>query len=116
KASMSRGSRCTVTAEPSPGDWIIRDKVELSAETVLSPVQLQVLKAKATRLPQSLTVHWAVESIARLGGYLEHRRKTPIGIQVLWKGWAKLHSLVEEKMRFWGTQRAPQNLIFSLQC
>jgi len=28
-------------------------------------------------------------------GYLEHRRKTPIGIQVLWRGWAKLHDLVE---------------------
>jgi hypothetical protein len=26
---------------------------------------------------------------------LEHRRKTPIGIQVLWRGWAKLQDLVE---------------------
>jgi hypothetical protein len=26
---------------------------------------------------------------------LEHRRKTPIGIVVLWRGWAKLHDLVE---------------------
>ncbi|MEM6448444.1 MAG: IS4 family transposase, partial [Cyanobacteria bacterium P01_D01_bin.123] len=32
---------------------------------------------------------------ARLGGYLEHRRNTPIGIQVLWKGLAKLQDLVE---------------------
>ncbi len=30
-------------------------------------------------------------AIARLGGYLEHRHKTPIGIQVLWRGWLKLH-------------------------
>ena len=29
-----------------------------------------------------LTVAWAVEAVAYLGGYLEHRRKTPIGIQV----------------------------------
>ncbi|QFS50488.1 Transposase [Nostoc sphaeroides CCNUC1] len=32
-------------------------------------------------------------AIARLGGYLEHRHKTPIGIQVLWRGWLKLHDL-----------------------
>ncbi|WP_442945073.1 hypothetical protein [Nostoc sp.] len=38
-----------------------------------------------------LTVSWAVEAIARLGGYLEHRSKTPIGIQLLWRGWLKLH-------------------------
>ena len=42
-----------------------------------------------------LTVAWAVETIAYLGGYLEHRRKTPIGIQVLWRGWLKLHDMSE---------------------
>ncbi|MEO0949673.1 MAG: IS4 family transposase, partial [Cyanobacteria bacterium J06641_5] len=36
-----------------------------------------------------------VEAVARLGGYLEHRRKTAIGIQVLWRGWSKLHDLLE---------------------
>ncbi|MEM7769046.1 MAG: IS4 family transposase [Cyanobacteria bacterium P01_A01_bin.37] len=89
------GFLCVIAADLLRLTYLNRTQPKLSAETVLSPVQLQVLKAKATRLPQSLTVHWAVESIARLGGYLEHRRKTPIGIQVLWKGWAKLHSLVE---------------------
>ena len=34
-------------------------------------------------------------AVAYLGGYLEHRRKTPIGIQVLWRGWSKLHDLCE---------------------
>ena len=49
-----------------------------------------------------LTVSWAVEAlaqpaagIARLGGYLEYRHNTPIGIQVLWRGWLKLHDLCE---------------------
>ncbi|MBG1267956.1 hypothetical protein F8S12_16765 [Nostoc sp. WHI] len=42
-----------------------------------------------------LTAGWAVEAIARLGGYLEHRHRTPIGIQVLWRGWLKLHDLCE---------------------
>jgi len=72
-----------------------RTEPERSAESVLNSVQMQVLKAKASRLPDVLKVAWAVEAIARLGGYLEHRRKTPIGIQVLWRGWAKLHNLVE---------------------
>ena len=34
-------------------------------------------------------------SVASLGGYLKHRRKTPIGIQVLWRGWLKLHDLCQ---------------------
>ena len=73
--------------------YLQRTQPEMPAEQVLTPVQIQVLSAKSARLPKRLTVAWAVEAIARLGGYLEHRRKTPIGIQVLWKGWAKLQDL-----------------------
>ncbi len=51
---------------------------------ILNPLQLRILKAKSPKLPKVLTVSWAVEAVARLGGYLEHRSKTPIGIQVLW--------------------------------
>lgn len=61
-----------------------------------------MLKAKSPKLPKVLTVGWAVEAftkcaegIARLGGYLEHRHRTPIGIQVLWRGWLKLHDKSE---------------------
>jgi hypothetical protein len=50
-------------------------------------------KAKSPKLPKVLTVSWVVEAVAWLGAYLEHRRKTPIGIQVLWRGWLKLHDL-----------------------
>ena len=62
---------------------------------ILNPLELKILKAKSAKLPQVLTVSWAVEAVARLGGYLEHRSKTPIGIQVLWRGWLKLHDLCE---------------------
>ncbi|NEQ44425.1 MAG: IS4 family transposase [Leptolyngbya sp. SIOISBB] len=72
-----------------------RTQPESPAESVLNSGQRQVLQAKSAQLPKILTVAWAVEAIARLGGYLEHRRKPPIGIQVLWRGWAKLHDLVE---------------------
>lgn len=75
--------------------YLQRTQPEMPAEEVLNSTQIQVLKAKSARLPKTLTVAWAVEAIAWLGGYLEHRRKTPIGIQVLWRGWAKLHDLVE---------------------
>jgi hypothetical protein len=64
---------------------------------ILNPLQLRILKAKSPtpKLPKVLTVSWAVEAVARLGGYLEHRSKTPIGIQVLWGGWLKLHDKSE---------------------
>lgn len=75
--------------------YLHRTKPEAPIELVLNPVQVEVLKAKSPRLPQQLTVAWAVEAVASLGGYLEHRRKTPIGIQVLWRGWSKLQDLCE---------------------
>jgi hypothetical protein len=40
---------------------------------------MEVLKAgRSKQLPSTLSVAWAVESVAALGGYLEHRRNTPI--------------------------------------
>ncbi len=89
------GFLCVIAADLLRLTYLKRTQPQMPAEAVLSPVQIQVLTAKTARLPKALTVKWAVESIARLGGYLEHRRKTPIGIQVLWKGWAKLQDLVE---------------------
>lgn len=69
---------------------------------LLNPLQLRILTAKSPKPAKVLTVNWAVEAlaqpaagIARLGGYLKHRHKTSIGIQVLWRGWLKLHDLCE---------------------
>jgi len=75
--------------------YLHRTQPTTDAIVVLNPLQLKVLKAKSSKLPKVLTIAWAVEAIARLGGYLEHRYKTPIGIQVLWRGWLKLHDLCE---------------------
>ncbi len=75
--------------------YLHRTQPTAAAIVVLNPLQLQVLSAKSPKLPKVLTVSWAVEAVARLGGYLEHRHKTPIGIQVLWRGWLKLHDLCE---------------------
>ncbi len=76
--------------------YLHRTQPQAPASAILNSVQLEVLKAKVSKkLPTILTVGWAVEAVAYLGGYLEHRRKTPIGIQVLWRGWLKLHDLCE---------------------
>lgn len=89
------GFLCVIAVDLLRLTYLKRTQPEMPAEKVLTSAQIQVLKAKSPRLPKTLTVDWAIEAIARLGGYLEHRRKTPIGIQVLWRGWAKLHQLVE---------------------
>ena len=75
--------------------YLHRTQPSASAIEILNPLELRILKAKSPKLPKVLTISWAVEAIARLGGYLEHRSKTPIGIQVLWRGWLKLHDLCE---------------------
>ena len=75
--------------------YLQRTAPENPATEVLTTEQVEVLVAKADKVPQQLTVGWALEAVARLGGYLEHRRKTPVGIQVLWRGWAKLQELLE---------------------
>jgi hypothetical protein len=76
--------------------YLHRTQPDAPATDVLNPIQLQVLKAtvaKRKKLPPILNVAWAIESVAFLGGFLEHRRHSPIGIQVLWRGWLKLHDL-----------------------
>lgn len=75
--------------------YLHRTQPDSPAIEVLNPLELKLLKVKSPKLPKVLTVSWAVEAVARLGGYLEHRSKTPIGIQVLWRGWLKLHDLCE---------------------
>jgi len=89
------GFLTVIAAELLRVTYLYRTQPNAPATTVLSPVQLNVLKASSSKLPKMFTVAWAVEAVARLGGYLEHRRKTPIGIQVLWRGWLQLATLCQ---------------------
>lgn len=76
--------------------YLHRNSPDSPAVLVLAPVQIDVLLALTPaqlKNPGNLTIDWAIRAIARLGGYLEHRRKTAIGIQVLWRGWLQLESL-----------------------
>lgn len=89
------GFLCVTAVELLRVTYLERTQPQLPAQDVLTPLQIKVLIAKTPKVPKTLTVAWAVQAVARLGGYLEHRRNTPIGIQVLWKGWAKLNDLIE---------------------
>lgn len=89
------GFLTVIAAELLRVTYLHRTRPHATAEMVLTTVQMDVLKANSAKLPKVLTVAWAIEAVARLGGYLSHRRKTPIGIQVLWRGWLKLASLCE---------------------
>ena len=89
------GFLSVIAAELLQLTYLHRTQPEASVELVLNPTQIAVLKAKSPQPPKVLTVAWALEAVARLGGYLEHRRKTPIGIQVLWRGWLKLQDLCD---------------------
>jgi hypothetical protein len=76
--------------------YLHRTQPDAPAVEILNSVQMEVLTAqRSKKLPSTLTVAWAVESVAALGGYLEHRRNTPIGIQVLWRGWLQLQALCQ---------------------
>lgn len=75
--------------------YLHRTQPNAPVELVLNPTQVAVLKARSSKLLSVLTTAWAVEAVARVGGYLKHRRQTPIGIQVLWRGYSKLHDLYQ---------------------
>jgi len=80
----------------TPLSWMLLTTEVIEDVNMASTIQLEVLKAKVSqKIPSLFTVAWAVEAVAYLGGYLEHRRKTPIGIQVQERGWLKLHDLCE---------------------
>jgi len=92
------GFLTTISADLSQMTYLHRTQPESPADEIFTPVQIKVLKAKSLspKKPKSVeTIFEAIEAIARLGGYLEHRRKTPIGITVLWRGWLELMSLCE---------------------
>lgn len=78
--------------------YLHRNSPHSSAELVLTKIQMDVLLASTPPKQKKLlelTVDWAIRAIARLGGYLEHRKNSPIGIQVLWRGWLELETLCQ---------------------
>ncbi len=96
--SVLLGFLTAISADLLRITYLNRTQPDSSAKSILTPVQIKVLTAlSSTRKTnyQGTTISWAITEIARLGGYLEHRRKTPIGITVLWRGWLELISLCQ---------------------
>ncbi len=90
------GFLTSIAAQLLKMTYLNRTQPETPATEVLSELQIEVLQAKSKKsLPSVLTVAWAMQSVARLGGYLEHRKNSPIGITVLWRGWLQLQNLCE---------------------
>ncbi|MGR3280544.1 IS4 family transposase, partial [Acaryochloris marina NIES-2412] len=67
------GFLCVTAVELLRVTYLERTQPQLPAQDVLTPLQIKVLIAKTPKAPKRLTVAWAVEAVARLGGYLEHR-------------------------------------------
>ena len=78
--------------------YLHRTSPHLLATEVLTKTQIDVLIASSPpKLKKEIefTIDWAIRAIARLGGYLEHRKNSAIGIQVLWRGWLELENLCQ---------------------
>ncbi len=90
------GFLTSIAAQLLKMTYLNRTQPETPATEVLSELQIEVLQAKSKKsLPSVLTVAWAMQSVASNGGYLEHRKNSPIGITVLWRGWLQLQNLCE---------------------
>ncbi len=90
------GFLTSIAAQLLKMTYLNRTQPETAATEVLSELQIEVLQAKSKKsLPSVLTVDWAMQSVASNGGYLEHRKNSPIGITVLWRGWLQLQNLCE---------------------
>ena len=72
--------------------YLNRTLPEAPASSVLNEVQIEVKGAKSRKpvTAVDLTVAWAMKAVARLGGYLSHRKKSNIGITVLWRGFKEV--------------------------
>lgn len=91
------GFLTNIAAELLKITYVHRTNPEAPISSVLNKVQIKILVAKSQKsvTAADLTVAWGLQAVARLGGYLGHRRKSNIGITVLWRGFLELQSLCE---------------------
>ena len=75
------GFLTSIAAQLLKMTYLNRTNPEAPALYVLNEVQIEVKGAKSRKSVTTvdLTVAWAIEAVARLGGYLSHRRKSNIG-------------------------------------
>ena len=98
RMSTMLGFLTVIAAQLLQMTYLHRNSPHSSAKLVLTKIQMDVLLASTPSKQKKqiqLTVDWAIRAIARLGGYLEHRKNSPIGIQVLWRGLLELETLCQ---------------------
>ncbi|KAB8330447.1 IS4 family transposase [Scytonema tolypothrichoides VB-61278] len=96
--STMLGFLTVIAAQLLQMTYLHRNSPHSPATVVLTKVQMDVLLASSPpklRKDVELTIDWAIRAIARLGGYLEHRKNSAIGIQVLWRSWLELETLCQ---------------------
>lgn len=73
-----------------------KEHPEEDAEEIFSAEEVRMLCLKEKKKPPyQMTVHEAVISTAKLGGYLARKNDSPPGIKALWIGFQTLQNLVE---------------------
>ena len=96
--STMRGFLTVIAAQLFRITYLHRTSPQTSATEVLTKTQMDVLIATTppkVKKEMEFTIDWAIRAVARLGGYLEHRKNSAIGIQVLWRGWLELETLCQ---------------------
>ena len=79
---------------------------QLPADVLFSNREIDVLEAYAKkRLTQPTQLGEAVQLVAHLGGYLGRVHDPPPGHQLMWHGYAQLHTLCEGfSLREWHSE------------
>lgn len=72
-----------------------RREPERPAREVLDADLLAVVAAQTGQAPAQMTMGAFWKAVAQMGGYLARRRDGPPGWKTLWKGWLRVHSLLE---------------------
>ena len=74
---------------------LARQEPERPAHEVLDPDLLAIVAAQAGQAPTRMTTGAFWKAVAQLGGYLARRSDGPPGWKTLWKGWLRVHTLLE---------------------
>lgn len=80
--------------------YLARIRPDLPASEYFLPDQLYVLKLKIKMNrwrapPDPMTIHTAVKTIARIGGYLDRKHDGEPGAKTLWLGWNEVCAIAE---------------------
>jgi hypothetical protein len=74
---------------------LARRTPEQPAHEVFDPELLAIVAAQAAQPPTAMTTGAFWQAVAQMGGYLARRGDGPPGWKTLWRGWLRVHTLLE---------------------